>query len=77
VRGRSFENLYFRQVRFALSIWSRLEGASEALAPSPIGICGLNSKIAGAALVEHLVFGTVLGLLGVRSTAPVQVPRTS
>ncbi len=32
---------------------------------------GLNSKIAAAALVEHVVFGTVLGLLGARSTAPV------
>jgi hypothetical protein len=38
---------------------------------------GLNSKIAGAALVQHLVFGTVLGLLGARSTARVQVPGTS
>ncbi len=37
---------------------------------------GLNSKIAAAALVEHLVFGTVLGFLGMRSTAPVQVPGT-
>jgi hypothetical protein len=37
---------------------------------------GLNSKIAAAALVEHLVFGTVLGLLGARSTALVQVPGT-
>ncbi len=38
---------------------------------------GLNSKIAAAALVEHLVFGTVLGLLVARSTAPVQVRGTS
>lgn len=37
---------------------------------------GLNSKIAPAALVEHLVFGTVLGLLGTRSTARAQVPGT-
>lgn len=36
----------------------------------------LNSKIAAAALVEHLVFGTVLGLLGMRSTSPVEVPGT-
>ncbi len=38
---------------------------------------GLNSKIAVAALVEHLVFGTVLGLLGARSTAPVRIHGTS
>jgi hypothetical protein len=38
---------------------------------------GLSSKIAAAALVEHLVFGTVLGLLGVRSTAPVRIHGTS
>lgn len=36
----------------------------------------LNSRIAAAALVEHLIFGTVLGLLGARSTAPVQLPGT-
>jgi hypothetical protein len=35
---------------------------------------GMNPKIAAAALVEHLVFGTVLGWLGIRSTAPVEVP---
>jgi hypothetical protein len=37
---------------------------------------GLNSNIAAAALAEHLVFGAVLGLLGMRSTARVEVPGT-
>src|SRR5258708_11656328 len=34
----------------------------------------LNSKVAAAALIEHLVFGTVLGLLGAQSTARAQIP---
>ena len=34
----------------------------------------LNSKIAAAALVEHLVFGTVLGWLGTRSMVLAKVP---
>jgi uncharacterized membrane protein YagU involved in acid resistance len=36
----------------------------------------LNSKVAAAALIEHLVFGTVLGLLGAQSTARAQIPGT-
>jgi uncharacterized membrane protein YagU involved in acid resistance len=38
---------------------------------------GLNSKIAPAALFEHLVFGTVLDVLGARSIAPVRIQGTS
>jgi len=38
---------------------------------------GMNSKIAPAALTEHLVFGTVLGWLGTRTTVRSRVSLAS